>query len=133
MKIKGRRAMLLLLAFTAACVTGKEKSAQRFRAESADVNMQTAASDIEAAKRAGAASFAPQELEQANTSLRTARERYKAKDYLGSRRHALAASEAAKAAKAKAESAKQREQDKARQSQAAPAPKPAPKKRINPK
>lgn len=130
MKMKATRVLPLLLAFTAACAGGKERAAQTALSESADINMQVASSDIEAAKKAGAVSLAPQELEQARTSLRTAGEQYRAKNYAESRRLALAASEAAKAAKAKAESAKQ---DKAKESQAVPPSKAAARNRTNPK
>jgi len=107
-------ALLFLLPFAAACATGKQKAAQRALADSADINIQVATSDIQAARRAGAAAYAPQDLSRAESALRDAGQRYRTKDYEGSRRSALAATAAAKDAKSRSEEAKRAEEERAR-------------------
>ncbi len=114
MRMNAKWALLFLLPFAAACATGKQKAAQRELAASADINMQVATSDIQAARRAGAATYAPQELGRAESAFRDAGQKYRDRDYEGSRRSALSAAAAAKDAKSKSEAAKRVEEERAK-------------------
>jgi hypothetical protein len=104
-------AFALGLAALAACANSEKRAIDTEAKASADINLQLASSDLDAARAAGAPTLAPGAWGQARAFLRDAGEQFKKGDYVESRRLALAAASEARTARANAEQAKAKERE----------------------
>ena len=109
MRANAKWLILPSLVLLAACAGMQRKAQER---DTAQKWMQTAETDIQTARQAGAETYAPDELDEAVWGLKAAKEKFQIKDYSSALSSAQSASSAAREAKSKSEGAKRKETER---------------------